>query len=201
MSNTLKLLHPFMPFITEEIWQALPHVGETIMLSPWCKYDEALNFTVEVEAMERIMTAIKAIRNRRAEMNVPPSKKAKLYIETKYTEDFKNGSAFFTRLASASDVQVEEKYDHEIEGAVSVITEAARIYIPLNELVDFEAEKARLNKELEAVKKDLEFVENKLNNPGFMAKAPEKVVAAQRESQEKYKAKIAMLQESLSKLQ
>lgn len=96
---------------------------------------------------------------------------------------------------------VEEKYDHEIEGAVSVITEAARIYIPLNELVDFEAEKARLNKELEAVKKDLEFVENKLNNPGFMAKAPEKVVAAQRESQEKYKAKIAMLQESLSKLQ
>ena len=95
MSNTLKLLHPFMPFITEEIWQALPHDGETIMLSPWCKYDEALNFTVEVEAMERIMTAIKAIRNRRAEMNVPPSKKAKLYIETKYSEDFKNGSAFF----------------------------------------------------------------------------------------------------------
>jgi len=201
MSNTLKLLHPFMPFITEEIWQALPHEGETIMLSEWCKYDEALNFTEEVEAMERIMTAIKAIRNRRAEMNVPPSKKAKLYIETKYTGDFKNGSAFFTRLASASDVQVEEKYDHEIEGAVSVITEAARIYIPLNELVDFEAEKARLNKELEAVKKDLEFVENKLNNPGFMAKAPEKVVAAQRESQEKYKAKIQMLQESLSKLQ
>ena len=201
MSNTLKLLHPFMPFITEEIWQALPHEGETIMLSSWCKYDEALNFRVEVEAMERIMTAIKAIRNRRSEMNVPPSKKAKIYIETKYCDDFKNGSSFFTRLASASEVEVEEKYEHEIEGAVSVITEAARIYIPLNELVDFEAEKARLNKELEAVKKDLEFVENKLNNPGFMAKAPEKVVAAQRESQEKYKAKIAMLQESLSKLQ
>ncbi len=201
MSNTLKLLHPFMPFITEEIWQALPHEGETIMLSEWCKYDEALNFTAEVEAMERIMTAIKAIRNRRAEMNVPPSKKAKLYIESKYTEDFKNGAQFMQRLASASEIEVEAKYDYEIEGAVSVITEAARIYIPLNELVDFEAEKARLNKELEAVKKDLEFVENKLNNPGFMAKAPEKVVAAQRESQEKYKAKIQMLQESLSKLQ
>ncbi len=201
MSNTLKLLHPFMPFITEEIWQALPHDGETIMLAEWCKCDEALNFTQEVEAMERIMTAIKAIRNRRAEMNVPPSKKAKLYIETKYTEDFINGSQFMQRLASASEVEVSAKYDYEIEGAVSVITEAARIYIPLNELVDFEAEKARLNKELEAVKKDLEFVENKLNNPGFMAKAPEKVVAAQRESQEKYKAKIQMLQESLSKLQ
>ncbi|MBR2876618.1 MAG: valine--tRNA ligase [Clostridia bacterium] len=201
MSNTLKLLHPFMPFITEEIWQALPHEGETIMLSEWCRYDEKLNFTIEVEAMERVMTAIKAIRNRRAEMNVPPSKKAKLYIETKYTEDFKNGSQFMYRLASASEIEVSEKYEYEIEGAVSVITEAARIYIPLNELVDFEAEKARLKKELDAVKKDLEFVENKLNNPGFMAKAPEKVVAAQRESQEKYKAKIAMLTESLNKLQ
>ena len=102
MSNTLKLLHPFMPFITEEIWLALPHDGESIMISEWCKYDEALNFSVEEEAMERVMTAIKAVRNRRAEMNVPPSKKAKLYIATKYTEDFTNGSVFMNRLASAS---------------------------------------------------------------------------------------------------
>ncbi len=201
MSNTLKLLHPFMPFITEEIWQALPHDGETIMLSPWCEYDEKLEFKAEVEAMERVMTAIKAIRNRRAEMNVPPSKKAKLYIETKYTNEFNNGSQFMYRLASASEIEISEKYDYEIEGAVSVITEAARIYIPLNELVDFEAEKQRLQKELDAVRKDLEFVENKLNNAGFMAKAPEKVVAAQREAQEKHKAKIQMIEESLSKLQ
>ncbi len=198
MSNTLKLLHPFMPFITEEIWLALPHDGESIMISEWPKYDEALNFSVEEEAMERVMTAIKAVRNRRAEMNVPPSKKAKLYIATKYIEDFTNGSVFMNRLASASEVEIGDEF--EIEGSVSVITESAKIYIPLNELVDFEAEKARLQKELDAAKKDLEFVENKLNNPGFMAKAPEKVVAQQRDAQEKHKAKIAMLEESLLKL-
>ncbi len=198
MSNTLKLLHPFMPFITEEIWLALPHDGESVMISQWPEYDEALNFSVEEEAMERVMTAIKAVRNRRAEMNVPPSKKAKLYIATKYTEDFTNGSVFMNRLASASEVEIGEEF--EIEGSVSVITESAKIYIPLNELVDFEAEKARLQKELDAAKKDLEFVENKLNNPGFMAKAPEKVVAQQRDAQAKHKAKIAMLEESISKL-
>lgn len=198
MSNTLKLLHPFMPFITEEIWLALPHDGESIMISDWCKYDESLNFPVEEEAMERVMAAIKAIRNRRAEMNVPPSKKAKLYIATKYKEDFTNGAVFMNRLASASEVEIGDEF--EIEGSVSVITESAKIFIPLNELVDFEAEKARLEKELEAAKKDLEFVENKLNNPGFMAKAPEKVVAQQRDAQAKHAAKIAMLQESISKL-
>ena len=144
------------------------------------------------------MTAIKAVRNRRAEMNVPPSKKAKLYIATKYTEDFTNGSVFMNRLASASEVEIGEEF--EIEGSVSVITESAKIFIPLNELVDFEAEKARLLKELDAAKKDLEFVENKLNNAGFMAKAPEKVVAQQRDAQAKHKAKIAMLEESISKL-
>ena len=198
MSNTLKLLHPFMPFITEEIWLALPHDGESVMISEWPKYDESLSFLAEEAAMERVMTAIKAIRNRRAEMNVPPSKKAKLYIATKYIEDFTNGSVFMNRLASASDVEVGA--DFEIEGSVSVITEAAKVFIPLNELVDFEAERVRLQKELDAAKKDLQFVENKLNNPGFVAKAPEKVIAQEREKQEKYLAKIAMLEESLEKL-
>ncbi len=198
MSNTLKLLHPFMPFITEEIWLALPHDGESIMISEWPKFDEALNFPVEESAMERIMSAIKAIRNRRAEMNVPPSKKAKLYIATKYVDDFKAGSVFMTRLASASEVEVGDEF--EIEGSVSVITESAKIYIPLNELVDFEAERARLQKELDAANKDLQFVSNKLNNPGFVAKAPEKVIAQEREKQAKYLAKISMLEESLEKL-
>ena len=198
MSNTLKLLHPFMPFITEEIWLALPHDGESIMISEWPKYDAALDFPAEEVAMERVMTAIKAIRNRRAEMNVPPSKKAKLYIATKYVEDFTNGGVFMNRLASASDVEVGAEF--EIEGSVSVITEAAKIFIPLNELVDFEAERARLQKELDAAKKDLQFVSNKLNNPGFVAKAPEKVIAQEREKQEKYLAKITMLEESLEKL-
>ena len=199
MSDTLKLLHPFMPFITEEIWLALPHDGESIMISEWCKYDEALNFPVEEEAMNRVMSAIKAVRNRRSEMNVPPSRKAKLYIATKYIEDFTNGSVFMNRLASASEIEIGSEFD--IEGSVSVITESAKIFIPLNELVDLSAEKARLEKELETAKKDLEFVENKLNNPGFMAKAPEKVVAAQREAQAKHLAKISMLEESIQKLQ
>ncbi len=198
MSNTLKLLHPFMPFITEEIWLALPHDGESIMISEWPKFDENLNFPVEEAAMERIMSAIKAIRNRRAEMNVPPSKKAKLYIATKYIEDFTDGSVFMNRLASASEVEVGAEF--EIEGSVSVITESAKIYIPLNELVDFEAERARLQKELDAANKDLQFVSNKLNNPGFVAKAPEKVIAQEREKQAKYLAKISMLEESLEKL-
>ncbi|MBQ8182552.1 MAG: valine--tRNA ligase [Clostridia bacterium] len=198
MSNTLKLLHPFMPFITEEIWLALPHDGESIMISEWCKYDESLNFPAEEAAMERVMSAIKAIRNRRAEMNVPPSKKAKLYIATKYIDEFKNGSVFMNRLAYASEVEVGAEF--EIEGSVSVITESAKIFIPLNELVDFEAERARLQKELDVAKKDLQFVENKLNNPGFVAKAPEKVIAQEREKQAKHLAKIAMLEESLEKL-
>ena len=198
MSNTLKLLHPFMPFITEEIWLALPHDGETIMISPWPEYDERLAFASEEQSMERVMSAIKAIRVRRAEMNVKPSKKAKLYIETKYTDDFKNGALFMYRLAYASEIEIGERFD--VEDSVCVITESARIFIPLNELVDFEAEKARLNKELEAVKKDLDFVEKKLSNAGFVAKAPEAVVAGQRETAEKYRAKIEMLTESLEKL-
>ena len=198
MSNTLKLLHPFMPFITEEIWLTLPHDGETIMLSPWCKYDEALNFAADEQSMERVMTAIKAIRNRRSEMNVPPSRKAKLYIATKYKEDFTNGSVFMNRLASASEIEIGD--DFEIEGSVCVITESAKIYIPLNELVDLAAERARLEKELKEARVDLEFVEKKLNNPGFMAKAPEQVVVAQREAQKKHLEKIAMLEDSLAKL-
>ncbi len=199
MSNTLKLLHPFMPFITEEIWLALPHDGDSIMISQWCKYQEELHFPVDEDAMEKVMTAIKAVRNRRAEMNVPPSKKAKLYISTKYTKDFTDGAVFFTKLASASEVEVGEY--SEVEGSVCVVTDSAKIFIPLNELVDFEAEKKRLQKELDTAMKDLQFVENKLNNAGFMAKAPENVKQAQFEAQAKHKEKIAMLQESLQKLQ
>ncbi len=198
MSNTLKLLHPFMPFITEEIWQALPHEGETIMLSPWPKFDEELTFRAEENAMERIMAAVKAVRNRRSEMNVPPSKKAKLFIETKYRDDFEAGRQFMFRLAYASDVEIGEGFPSD--GTVSVITESARIYIPLNELVDIEAEKARLTKELEKAQSDLAFVDKKLNNPGFVEKAPEAVVNGQREMREKCLAKIAMLEESLGKL-
>jgi len=200
MSNTLKLLHPFMPFITEEIWQALPHDGETIMLSPWAKYDEKLNFADEEAQMERIMTAIKAVRNRRAEMNVAPSKKAKVFIETSFKDTFESGAVFFNRLAFASEVEVGDKFE-DMDGAVSIITDSARIYIPLDELVDFKAELERLNKEKAAVLKDLDFVNNKLNNKNFVEKAPAQVVEGQRKAQAAYMEKIKMLEESISKIE
>ena len=198
MSNTLKLLHPFMPFITEEIWQSLPHVGESIMISAWPEYDESHAFAAEEAEMERIMTAVRAIRNRRAEMNVPPSKKAKLYIATAYKDTFEQGGIFMQRLASASEVEVADEF--EIEGSVCIVTHDAKIYIPMGELVDFEAEKARLNKELAAVQKDLDFVNGKLSNENFVAKAPAAVVEGQREQKAKYEEKIAMLKDSIAKL-
>ena len=199
LSNTLKLLHPFMPFITEEIWQALPHEGESIMISAWPVYNEELTFESEETEMERIMTAVRAIRNRRAEMNVAPSKKAKVYIATVYTDTFKKAGEIFSRLAGASETEVADAF--EIEGAVSIVTADAKIYIPMGELIDFEAEKARLGKELEATQKDLDFVNNKLSNENFVSKAPANVVKAQRDAAVKYSEKIAMLKESIAKLQ
>ena len=198
MSNTLKLLHPFMPFITEEIWQTLPHDGESIMISAWPEYDPAHSFEAEEAEMERIMTAVRAIRNRRAEMNVPPSRKAKVYIATAYKPAFEHGSVFMQRLASASEVEVADSF--ELDGAVCIVTADAKIYIPMGELVDLEAEKARLNKELAAVEKDLAFVNGKLSNENFVAKAPDAVVEAQREQKTRYEEKIAMLKESIAKL-
>ena len=198
MSNTLKLLHPFMPFITEEIWQTLPHDGESIMISAWPEYDPAHSFEAEEAEMERIMTAVRAIRNRRAEMNVPPSRKAKVYIATAYKPAFEHGSVFMQRLASASEVEVADSF--ELDGAVCIVTADAKIYIPMGELVDLEAEKARLNKDLSAVEKDLAFVNGKLSNENFVAKAPAAVVEAQREQKTRYEEKIAMLKESIAKL-
>lgn len=198
MSNSLKLLHPFMPFITEEIWQTLPHDGESIMVSPWPQYDEKLLFPQEEKSLERIMTAIKAIRNRRAEMNVSLSKKAQFFIDTKYSKDFEKGAVFMTRLAGASRVTVGENFD--IQSAVSVITDSAKIFIPMGELIDIEEEKARLNKELLSTEKEIEILSNKLNNSGFISKAPSNVVQSQREALEKNTAKKAMLLESLSNL-
>ncbi len=199
MSNTLKLLHPFMPFITEEIWQTLPHDGDSIMISEWPVYSDELNFVTDENEMERIMTAIKAVRNRRAEMNVPPSKKAKLYIDTAFDKTFSEGANFFVRLASASEVEIVKDFDGG--DMVTVITEDAKIFIPLDELVDFKAELERLEKEKKAVLKEIDFVSNKLNNPGFVAKAPEAVVNAQRENLAKYQEKLKMLEESIAKIE
>ena len=197
-TDILKLLHPFMPFITEEIWQTLPHDGESIMISEYPKFSENLVFKTEEAEMGRIMDAVRAVRNRRAEMNVPPSKKAHIYIESDFKDTFSKASVFMQRLASASDVTVGENFD--LQGAVSIITADAKMFIPMDELVDFKAEKARLEKERAAAQKDLDFVMNKLNNPGFVAKAPEKVVEGQREAAAKLTEKIKMLDESIASL-
>lgn len=198
MSNVLKLLHPFMPFVTEEIWQSLPHEGASIMVSDWPQYSDALNFSAEEEQMNMIMDAVRAIRNRRAEMNVPHSKRAKIYISTSYVDTFRLSGEFMQKLAGASEVEVEDGI--EIDGAVCIVTDAAKIYIPMGDLVDFEAERARLNKELASAQKQLDGINAKLSNENFVSKAPAQVVDAQREAARKLNEKIAMLNDSLSKI-
>ncbi len=195
-SNTLKLLHPFMPFITEEIWQTLPHEGRSIMVSEWPTYDEALAFAQETEEFEKVISAVKAVRNRRAEMNVPPSRKARLCVETTCIDTFSDCAAVLMRLAGGSSVDVDIEFS--MPGAVRVVTDAATIYIPMNDLVDFAAELERLNKELANAGKDREFFEKKLNNPGFVAKAPKELVETQRAQLEKVLDKIAMLEDSIA---
>ncbi len=198
MSETLKLLHPFMPFITEEIWQTLPHDGETIMLSAWPTFSEDLVFTEDEEKMGIIMDAIRAVRNRRSEMNVPPSRKAHVYIATDKKDIFDLAVVFMQRLASASDVTVGDSFS--IDGSVSIVTADAKIYIPMGDLVDFEAERKRLMKEKETAEKKLAQINGKLNNPGFLAKAPQNVIDGQKADAEKLTEKIKMIDESLASL-
>lgn len=195
-NGTLALLHPFMPFITEEIWQSLPHKGEALMVSRWPVFDEKLKFADEEDAFERIMAVIKAVRNRRAEMNVPPSKKAKVCIATKFKDTFSKGSAYICRLAYASEVSIGDSFEND--GAVRIITDSATVYMPMRELVDFSAELERLKKELKKAEEDKEFFEKKLNNQGFVSKAPAAVVEQQRESLKKVLEKINMLNGSIA---
>ena len=193
----LKLLHPFMPFITEEIYQALPHDEKDafIMTSAWPVYDEKLAFSAEEAAMESVMDAIRAIRGRRAEMNVPPSRKVKLIIATEEQDVFAAGIPFFQRLASANEVEIVREAP-STEGMVSVVTHAARLFMPLAELVDVEQELQRIAREREKAQKGLDMIEKKLSNEAFVAKAPEAVVNAEREKAEKYRALIAQLDQS-----
>lgn len=199
LTGLLKLLHPFMPFITEEIYQALPHEDETIMRSSFPVYDNALSFPVEEAEMEKVMAAIRAIRNRRAEMNVPPSKKAKVYIETAEQNTFRFGAQFIIRLASASEVEVGDNFS-AIQNAVSIVTNDAKIFIPMGELIDFEAERKRLSKELAGCEEKLAFIHKKLSNEGFLSKAPAQVVEAQKAEAAKLAEKIAMLENSIASL-
>ena len=200
LDKILKLLHPFMPFITEEIWQTIPHDtdSKTVMLEKYPEYDPSLDFPSEAEEMMKVMEAITAIRTQRNEMNVPPSKKAKLFIATAIPETFSNGEQFFKKLASASEVEISDSFD--IDGAVTIVTSNAKIYIPMEELVDKEAELKRLNKELKQVEKMLAQDEGKLNNPGFMSKAPEKVIEKIKGQAEKEREKIALIHAAMDAL-
>jgi valyl-tRNA synthetase len=198
-TNTLKLLHPFMPFITEEVWLSMPHSGDSIMIAEWPKFTKELEFKSEEIKFEKIMSVIRAIRNRRAEMNVPPSKKAKVYIVSSDNKTFESGSAYICRLGFASSVETVDSFDGE--GSVRVITDDATVYMPMKELVDVAAEIERLKKDLKKAEEDKIFFEKKLNNQGFLAKAPAQLVEQQKEGLQKALDKITLILESIKDLE
>ena len=203
LEGTLKLLHPFMPFITEEIYQSLPHDTESIMIAEYPKYSEELVFTNDSEKMNRIISAIKAIRARRNEMNVPPSRKAKVYIATKYTDAFnESAKVFFARLASASDVEIADGFEGVIsaDDAVQIITDSATIFLPLSDIIDTEKEIARLEGEEKKLIGEIERLEKKLSNEGFVAKAPAAVVEGEKAKLAKYRENLDGVKEALAKL-
>ena len=200
LDQTLRLLHPFMPFITEEIWQSLPHEEEALIVAKWPEFRWDLQFSKEEAEMESVMDAIRAIRNRRAEMNVPPSRKAALYVLSSKAHMYKEGEGFIQRLAYAESVTVLEKEPENIDGMVCCTTADAKLYIPMGELVDVAKELERIDKELEKARKNLAMLEGKLSNENFVARAPQSVVDAEREKAAKAKDLIVQLEESAAAL-
>ena len=197
----MQLLHPFMPFITEEIWLHLPHEGESIVISRFPEFDEALCYPEEEKQMEMIMGAVSAIRNRRAEMNVPPSKKAKTIIVTENAAIFEKGAVFFEKLASASEVIITESKNEIDTNAVNIVVDGAEIYLPMSELVDREKELERLAAEKKKLESEIKRAEGKLNNAGFVAKAPQKLVDEEKAKLEKYKTMLDKLVVSISEME
>ena len=200
LSQALKLLHPFMPFITEEIYQALPGSAATIMTQPWPEYDEKLHFAADEEDFDKIVDLIKAVRAVRAEMNVHPTKRASLILETADGSAFEKGGQYLAKFAFATDVTVTPKYEGDTAGMVQVVTHAARGFIPLMELIDRDKELARLNKEKAAAEKEIAMFEKQLANEGFVGKAPAAVVEGIRQKLAKSQDKLAMIQDSLAAL-
>ena len=198
LSGILGLLHPYMPFITEEIYQAIPHTCESIMISSYPQFDPALDYAEAEAHVERIIACITAIRTRRAEMNVPPSKKAKLYVVTKYEDTFRSAAKILEKLAGASEVILTDSY--ESDDAVMIATDAGRLYIPLAEVIDFEKERARLTSEMKKNDGEIERIEKKLANEGFVAKAPAAVIEGERAKLKKYLEIKESLSAALSKL-
>ena len=205
LTGILKLLHPFMPFITEEIYQSLPHSEdeESIMISRYPDYDEALTFPDDTERMNVIIDAIRAIRNRRSEMNVVPSRRAKVYIATSHPELFPEVSyVFFQRLASASEVEAADTFEGKLNAdeTVQIVTSAATILLPLSDIIDLEKEKARLTAEQKKLEGEIARLAGKLSNEGFVAKAPAAVVEAEKVKLEKYRENLAGVITALEKM-
>ena len=200
LDQTLRLLHPFMPFITEEIWQSLPHEGDALIVAKWPEFRSDLQFKAEEDQMEGVMNAIRAIRNRRAEMNVPPSKKAALFVQTAKPQIFVEGEGFIQRLAYADQVTLLDKEPDNIDGMVCCTTSDAKLYIPMGQLVDVAKELERVQKELEKARKNLASIEAKLSNENFTARAPESVVNAEREKAAKACDLITQLEQSEASL-
>lgn len=201
LSGTMQLLHPFMPFITEEIWQHLPHEGESIMISRFPVYDKALDFAEDEKTMEAVMKAVSGIRNRRAEMNVPPSKKSKVIIVTKDTKTYNNSKQFFEKLASASEVEVLPDKEGIDSKAVNIVVDGAEIFLPLEELVDKNKELERLNKEKKQLEGEIKRVEGKLNNKGFVSKAPQKLIEEEKAKGIKYREMLEKVLESINDME
>ncbi len=200
LTGILKLMHPFMPFITEEIFCALPTNEETIMTSQWPLYTDTLNFPEEEKKMQVICDAIKSVRNIRTEMNVPPSRRASMIIVTDNKALFESGIAFYEKLAGAKDVVVTDSEANVPEGSVSVIVDGAKIFMPMDELIDTEKEKERLTKEKERLEAEIDRVEKKLSNQGFVAKAPAKLIEEEKAKGVKYKEMYDKVVEALAKL-
>ncbi len=200
LTETLKLLHPFMPFITEEIFQALPHEGEVLMTAEYPQYADALAFPEDEAGFEMIMDAVKAVRSRRAEMNVPPSRKPHLIIATDQTGIFEAGRVYLSKLAYAGEVAIRKSVPDNAEGMVSAVTDNAKMFMPMAELVDIEQEKERIMKELMKARAQYDAQLQKLANAAFVSRAPEHVVATEKERAEKAKALMENLEESLKNL-
>lgn len=200
LGSTLKLLHPFMPFVTEEIWQSLPHEGEALIVAPWPEYEEGHAFPQAEAEMKKVMELITAVRTRRSEMNVPPSKKAHLMVETAAPQAFVTEQEAIARLAYCSSVEVGGHFE-QTEGSVTVVTAACRGYLPMDDLVDKKSETARLQKELEGAKKQLATAQAKLQNEKFISKAPQNVIDGVKDNAEKLQEKVRMIEESLKALQ
>ena len=200
LDKALKLLHPFMPFITEEIYQALPGSAETIMTQEWPDAGKMTAWPQECADFEVLMDYIKAVRTIRNDMNVHPAKKTSMTIETANPAAFQKGGAYLARFAFATDVALTEKYTGTTDGVVTVVTPAARGFIPMMELIDREKELKRLHKELEKAEKEANMFRNQLNNPKFVERAPEKLVNETRTKLAASEDKIANINQSIQAL-